>query len=81
MSDYPAVDFETLAKKYKNDANEAEYRADQLEQIAGTLKSRLDAALEQLSDAHTKLNELTAKREVPNGPTESAVIAGETVQD
>lgn len=78
MSDYPAVDFEALAKKYITEKNEAEYRADQLENIATTLKAQLDDAHEQLSGAHQKINELTAP-----APQEAsgAVVLGETVKD
>lgn len=78
MSDYPAVDFEALAKKYITEKNEAEYRADQIENIATTLKAQLDATQQQLSDAHQKINELTANVE---GPASEAVVSGETVKD
>lgn len=84
MSDYPAVDFEKLATKYSVEANENKFRADQLENIAETLKGRLDAATEQLSDAHRKINELTEAQTLQSAddsvaPGAGTVIQGETV--
>lgn len=84
MSDYPAVDFEALAKKYVTEKNDAEFRADQLENIAASLKARLDHTEELLAEEQRKSSELAAQvsptfDQAPSSAASTAVIPGETV--
>jgi hypothetical protein len=84
MSEFPAVDFEALAKKYVTEKNDAQFRADQLENIANSLKARLDHTEELLSEEHRKNSELAAQvsqtfDQAPASEASTAVIPGETV--